>query len=151
MGKRFVLSIIMLILLAGVKISVSAQDWVLVWSDEFNSPGLPDESKWSYDVGGGGWGNNELQYYTLKREENARIEDSTLIIELRKEAFQERDYTSARLVSKNKGDWLYGRVEVRAKLPSGKGTWPAIWMLPTDWEYGQWPSSGEIDIMEHGL
>jgi beta-glucanase (GH16 family) len=149
MGKRFVLSIIMLILLAGVKISVSAQDWVLVWSDEFNSPGLPDESKWSYDVGGGGWGNNELQYYTLKREENARIEDSTLIIELRKEAFQERDYTSARLVSKNKGDWLYGRVEVRAKLPSGKGTWPAIWMLPTDWEYGQWPSSGEIDIMEH--
>lgn len=144
-----ILGLIVLILLAGVKMHIFAQDWVLVWSDEFNSPGLPDESKWSYDVGGGGWGNNELQYYTSKRGENARIEDSTLIIEMRKEAFQGKDYTSARLVSKNKGDWLYGRVEVRAKLPSGKGTWPAIWMLPTDWEYGEWPASGEIDIMEH--
>lgn len=148
MEMRLMLGAIM-VLLTGVKMHISAQDWVLVWSDEFNSPGLPDENKWSYDVGGGGWGNNELQYYTLKREENARIEDSTLIIEMRKETFQGKDYTSARLVSKNKGDWLYGRVEVRAKLPSGKGTWPAIWMLPTDWEYGEWPASGEIDIMEH--
>ncbi len=149
MESRLFLSSILLILMSGMEAVVSAQDWILVWSDEFNSPGLPDENKWSYDVGGGGWGNNELQYYTLKREENARIEDTTLIIEMRKEAFQGSDYTSARMVSKNKGDWLYGRVEVRAKLPSGKGTWPAIWMLPTDWEYGQWPASGEIDIMEH--
>lgn len=147
--SRLIISSILLILMTGVEVVVSAQDWVLVWSDEFNIPGLPDENKWSYDVGGGGWGNNELQYYTQKREENARIEDSTLIIEMRKVAFQENDYTSARLVSKNKGDWLYGRLEVCAKLPSGKGTWPAIWMLPTDWEYGQWPASGEIDIMEH--
>jgi len=149
MNKRLILVSVLLILLTGAEKFVFAQDWVLVWSDEFNRPGLPDENKWSYDEGGGGWGNNELQYYTRKREENARIEDSTLIIEMRKEAFHGNGYTSARLVSKNKGDWLYGRVEVRAKLPSGKGTWPAIWMLPTDWEYGQWPASGEVDIMEH--
>ncbi len=121
----------------------------MVWSDEFNKPGLPDSTRWSYDVGGGGWGNNELQYYTKERSENARIEDSALIVELRKEKYSTNNYTSARLVSKSKGDWLYGRIEVRAKLPNGKGTWPAIWMLPTDWAYGGWPSSGEIDIMEH--
>lgn len=126
-----------------------ALNWTLVWSDEFNTPGLPDSSKWSYDVGGDGWGNNELQYYTNRRTENSRIEDSALIIELRKENFSGKNYTSARLVSNNKGDWLYGRVEVRAKLPSGLGTWPAIWMLSTDKEYGSWPASGEIDIMEH--
>ncbi|MDO5576811.1 MAG: glycoside hydrolase family 16 protein, partial [Fibrobacter sp.] len=125
------------------------QDWKMVWSDEFNTPGLPDPSKWSYDIGGSGWGNNELQYYSDSRSENARIEDTVLIIELRKENFGGNDYSSARLVTKNKGDWLYGKFEVRAKIPKGKGTWPAIWMLPTDWEYGNWPSSGEIDIMEH--
>ncbi len=140
----------MCLILFGVMTSQSfAQNWVLVWSDEFNTPGTPDKKKWSYDVGGDGWGNNELQYYTENRPENARIEDSALIIEMRKETFSGKEYTSARLVSKKKGDWLYGRIEVRAKLPSGKGTWPAIWMLPTDWEYGSWPSSGEIDIMEH--
>lgn len=138
-----------MVLFYGLICYCSAQNWTMVWSDEFNNPGLPDPAKWSYDVGGTGWGNNELQYYTYKRSENARIEDTTLIIELRKEAYSGRDYTSARLVSKGKGDWLYGRVEVRAMLPAGKGTWPAIWMLPTDWEYGNWPASGEIDIMEH--
>lgn len=126
-----------------------SQDWVLIWSDEFNQPGLPDPDKWSYDTGGDGWGNNELQYYTSNRSENARIEDSTLIIEAKKESYSGNSYSSARLVSKNKGDWLYGLIEVRAKLPSGRGTWPAIWMLPTSMEYGAWPSSGEIDIMEH--
>ena len=120
----------------------------LVWSEEFNYSGLPDSSKWSYDVGGHGWGNNELQYYTKAKKENARVEEGHLILEARKEKAENREYTSARLVTKNKGDWKYGRIEVRAKLPQGRGVWPAIWMLPTEWKYGGWPASGEIDIME---
>jgi len=127
----------------------SAQEDSLVWSDEFDVEGLPDTTRWSYDKGGHGWGNNELQYYTASDTDNARIENGTLIIEAHKENFESKEYTSARLVSKNKGDWLYGKIEVRAKLPSGRGTWPAIWMLSTDWIYGGWPESGEIDIMEH--
>ncbi|HEV7332829.1 MAG TPA: glycoside hydrolase family 16 protein [Flavisolibacter sp.] len=119
-----------------------------VWQDEFNYNGLPDSSKWAYDTGGHGWGNNELQYYT-RSINNASVSDGKLTITARKEPLENRNYTSARLVSKNKGDFLYGRVEVKAKLPSGRGTWPAIWMLPTDWAYGGWPASGEIDIMEH--
>jgi len=120
----------------------------LVWSDEFDYSGMPDTTKWGYDIGGRGWGNNELQYYT-NRTENARVGDGKLIIEARKEVYDSNNYTSARMVSRHKGDWLYGRIEVKAKLPSGVGTWPAIWMLPTDWTYGGWPESGEIDIMEH--
>lgn len=120
----------------------------LVWADEFEYSGTPNIQKWGYDIGGHGWGNNELQYYT-SRPENVRVENGNLIIEARKEVYQNKQYTSTRLVSKNKGDWKYGRIEVRAKLPYGRGTWPAIWMLPTDWVYGGWPSSGEIDIMEH--
>ena len=126
-----------------------AEHLKLVWSDEFEYTGLPDTSKWSYDVGGHGWGNNESQYYTQNRLENARVENGVLIIEARREGFQGRSYTSARVISKDKGDWKYGRFEIRAKLPRGRGTWPAIWMLPTDWVYGGWPASGEIDIMEH--
>lgn len=118
------------------------------WADEFDYQGVPDPLKWSYDLGGHGWGNNELQYYT-DRAENAFVDNGVLSITARKENFEQKEYTSARLVSKYKGDLLYGRVEVRAKIPAGRGTWPAIWMLPTDWEYGGWPSSGEIDIMEH--
>lgn len=129
--------------------TLTAQEYQLVWSDEFNYEGLPDTERWGYDVGGHGWGNQELQYYTENRQENARVENGKLIIEARKETYQNNQYTSARLVTRNKGDWLYGRIEVKAKLPSGKGTWPAIWMLPTDWSYGGWPDSGEIDIMEH--
>jgi beta-glucanase (GH16 family) len=126
----------------------------LVWADEFNTPGLPDKTKWSYDTGRGcpnncGWGNNELQYYTVGRSENARVENGILLIETRKENYQDALYTSARLASKTKGDWKYGRFEIRAKLPAGRGMWPAIWMLPTNWEYGGWPESGEIDIMEN--
>jgi beta-glucanase (GH16 family) len=120
----------------------------LVWSDEFNEPGLPDSSKWNYDTGGHGWGNNELQYYTLARSRNARVENGNLVIEAHREPFEGKEYTSTRLISKNKGDWKYGRIEVRARLPWGRGIWPAIWMLPTDWAYGDWPASGEIDIME---
>lgn len=125
----------------------------LVWADEFEVDGTPDSDRWGYDLGDGcpdvcGWGNNELQYYT-DRPENVRVEDGRLIIEARKEALEGKEYTSTRLVSRNKGDWQYGYIEVKAKLPQGTGTWPAIWMLPTDWAYGGWPASGEIDIMEH--
>jgi beta-glucanase (GH16 family) len=125
----------------------------LVWADEFNYTGLPDSTKWGYDLGDGcphvcGWGNDEKQFYTRELQ-NARVENGMLIIEAHRESRQGKDYTSARLVSRKKGDWLYGRIEVRAKLPKGRGTWPAIWMLPTDWKYGGWPTSGEIDIMEH--
>lgn len=118
------------------------------WHDEFDYSGRPDPAKWGYDIGGGGWGNNELQHYT-DRIDNASVGDGVLTITARKEAMNGRNYTSARLVSKGKGDFRYCRVEVRARLPSGRGTWPAIWMLPTDWAYGDWPKSGEIDIMEH--
>ncbi|MEP2023915.1 glycoside hydrolase family 16 protein, partial [Reichenbachiella sp.] len=122
--------------------SLLGQDgFELVWSDEFNYTGLPDEKKWSYDVGDGcpnvcGWGNNELEYYTEKRLKNARVEDGHLIITALKEQMGTKEYSSARLVTREKGDWRYGRIEVRAKLPSGRGTWPAIWMLSTDWSYG---------------
>ncbi len=117
-----------------------------VWADEFNIDGKPDSSRWGYDIGGSGWGNNELQFYTAG--DNVRIQNGLLIIEARKEQREEKAYTSTRLVSKHKGDFLYGRFEARAKLPKGRGLWPAIWMLPTDWVYGGWPQSGEIDIME---
>lgn len=125
----------------------------LVWADEFEQEGAPDSSRWTYDLGDGcpdicGWGNNELQYYT-QRPENVRIEDGRLIIEAHREPYEGKEYTSTRLVSRQKGDWKYGYIEARAKLPQGTGTWPAIWMLPTDWQYGGWPASGEIDIMEH--
>jgi len=121
----------------------------LVWNDEFNYSGLPDNSKWSYDIGGNGWGNSEAQYYTDSRLKNAEVKDGFLYINAIKEDFNGKKYTSARLVTRTKGDWIYGRVEVNAKLPSGVGMWPAIWMLPTDWAYGGWPASGEIDIMEN--
>lgn len=120
-----------------------------VWADEFDTDGAPDTTKWSYDLGNNnGWGNNELQYYTNTKR-NARVENGILIIEAIKEETQGHPYSSSRMVTKGKGDWTYGKIDVRAKLPRGKGTWPAIWMLPTDWKYGGWPASGEIDIMEH--
>ncbi len=129
-------------------ISATAVNSELIWSDEFNYSGLPDSTKWNYDVGGHGWGNNELQYYTSRRPENARVENGILTIEARKEDFEGKKYTSARLVTKGKGDWTYGRIDVRAKLPKGLGTWPAIWMLGSTTPL-KWPEDGEIDIMEH--
>lgn len=121
----------------------------LVWADEFDRPGLPDETKWTLETGGHGWGNQELQFYTSGRRENARVEDGRLVIEARREAREGREYTSARLVTKGKGEWKYGWIEVRAKLPCGRGTWPAIWMLGAEFDRGNWPAVGEIDIMEH--
>jgi beta-glucanase (GH16 family) len=125
-----------------------AQDWQLVWSDEFNAPDI-DMSKWSYDVGTGdwGWGNGEAQYYT-NNSNNSFIEDGKLIIKAMLQNYGGANYTSARMVTRNHGDWTYGKFVVRAKIPAGTGTWPAIWMLPTDYVYGGWPYSGEIDIME---
>ncbi len=122
-----------------------------VWADEFDQDGLPDTSKWSYDVGSkyNGWGNQELQYYTEAAPENILIKDGLLHITAIKEQKDGMDYTSARLTSKGKGDFVYGRFEVRAQVPAGKGTWPAVWMLPTEDHYGGWPNSGEIDILEH--
>jgi beta-glucanase (GH16 family) len=121
--------------------------WKLVWSDEFDTPGEPDRKKWGYDLGGNGWGNNELQNYTDRRT-NSRIEGGRLIIEAHKESLDKSAYTSARLVSKGKGEWQEGRIEVRAKLPAGRGTWPAIWLLAAV-EKLSWPDDGEIDVMEH--
>lgn len=139
------------ILVLQLIIAVSCTDKTrsnLTWSDEFNYNGSPDSTKWSYDLGGHGWGNNELQFYT-RNSKNVRVENGNLIIEAHKDSIENRAYTSTRIISKRKGDWLYGRIDVRAKLPQGRGTWPAIWMLSTDWKYGGWPASGEIDIMEH--
>jgi len=127
-----------------------AKSWKLVWSDEFEGPTL-DYSKWGIEVNAFGGGNNEMQIYT-DRPENVRVEKGNLVIEARKDGHAEagvrRDYSSGRIRTKNRGDWRYGRIDVRAKLPIGKGIWPAIWMLPTDNTYGTWASSGEIDIME---
>lgn len=127
----------------------TVDDWQPVWCEEFDYEGLPDSEKWFYDVGGSGWGNNELQYYTKEDLDNASVSDGTLKITALLESMGGKNYTSARLVSKYRGDWLYGKFEIRAKVPSGNGTWSAAWMLPTQYEYGAWPRSGEIDIMEH--
>lgn len=120
----------------------------LLWADEFNKPGKPDPTIWKAETGGHGWGNNEAQYYT-DRIENAEVKNGKLTITARKEKLENRDYTSARLVTFGKKDFTYGRIEVSAKLPAGKGTWPAIWMLGSDIKNTPWPACGEIDIMEH--
>jgi beta-glucanase (GH16 family) len=120
----------------------------LVWSDEFNTNGAPDPAKWGYDLGGGGYGNNELEYYT-NRPENVIVENGVLKIKAIKENYNGSAYTSARLLSKGKFEFKYGKVEVSAKLPAGVGTWPAIWMLGANANTVGWPDCGEIDIMEH--
>lgn len=126
------------------------EGWKLVWHDEFDEPEV-SPLRWEFEVNGKGGGNNELQYYTA-RKENCFIDNGMLVIQALKETYTgpdgTRQYTSARLRTRHRGDWLYGRFEIRAKLPYGKGIWPAIWMMPTDERYGGWPSSGEIDIME---
>jgi beta-glucanase (GH16 family) len=142
----------------------ASSGWQIVWQDEFDGSQL-DSDKWSFAVDCFGGGNNEAQCYTA-RSENTSVTNGMLTITALRETFsgpalhysdpnydvndnsKTLDYTSARLISLNKGDWKYGRFEIRAKLPQGQGTWPAIWMLPTDWVYGPWAGSGEIDIME---
>lgn len=121
----------------------------LVWSDEFSENGLPDPKKWDYDVGDHGWGNNELQYYSKADLKNARVENGILTIEAKTDPEHPKGYSSARLVTRGKAMWQYGYFEIKAKLPEGVGTWPAIWMLAEENRHGGWPKNGEIDIMEH--
>lgn len=142
-------------MLGGILFAITAHaqtlpGWKLVWSDEFNQAenSKPDPTKWGYDIGGSGWGNNELQYYT-DRTQNARIEGGRLVIEARAENFGGRAYTSARLLTKNKASWTFGRIEARIKIPRGQGIWPAFWMLGTNFDAVGWPNCGEIDIMEN--
>lgn len=118
---------------------------VLKWSDEFNVDGAPDPAKWAYDLGAGGWGNSEAQTYT-NAAENVIVQGGNLKITAKKAG---SGYTSTRLKSENKFEFTYGKIEVRAKLPTGGGTWPAIWMLGQDYATNSWPGCGEIDIMEH--
>ncbi len=128
-----------------------SQNWELVWSDEFDGDVL-DTVKWSYQTGTGAeygltdWGNAELQYY---REQNITVSDGMLHVIAKQESYGGKGYTSGRVRTVEKGDWTYGRIEFRAKLPRGKGFWSAIWMLSTDEEYGGWAASGEIDMMEN--
>ena len=131
------------------------EGYTLVWSDEFNGKegSLPDASKWTYDIGGSGWGNHELEYYT-NRAENARIEDGKLVITARQEPYAGPDgakfnYTSARLKTEGLFSQTYGRFEARIKLPAGQGIWPAFWMLGENIGSAGWPKCGEIDIMEN--
>lgn len=150
----------MAVLLALLAASAHASDWKLVWSDEFDKPGRPDAKKWGYEEGF--VRNHEAQFYTRDRQENARVEAGLLVIEARKErfanpAFDQKkgkgkpfaDYTSASLTTAGKASWTYGRIEVRAKLPTGRGMWPAIWTLGDNHKQAGWPACGEIDIMEN--
>lgn len=141
----------------------AAFDWRLVWSDEFERDGLPDPARWTYEEGF--VRNRELQYYTRDRRENARVERGVLIIEARRERYRNAlfeaastdwrrsrefaEYTSASLTTEGRAAWRYGRIEVRAKLPTGRGLWPAIWMLGVNRREAGWPRCGEIDIMEN--
>ena len=163
---RLKTTVILLLILwvAGFPGGKTAADpgWKLVWSDEFDKPGQPDPSKWSYESGF--VRNGELQYYTVNRRQNARVENGHLVIEARKESWpnsgyqagasdwgksrKKADYTSASLHTAGKAQWTYARVEVRAKLPGGRGMWPAAWMLGSDIGKVGWPDCGEIDIME---
>lgn len=147
MHKHFNLLLLMNCLLFA-QCAEAQEHMQLVWSDEFEEGGMPDPQKWDYDTGGHGWGNNELQYYTEADPDNVQVKDGHLIITARKESFQDNNYTSTKLITRDRADWQYGRIEVSARLPEGKGTWPAIWMLP-DVEKLNWPRDGEIDIMEH--
>ena len=161
MKRRHILALVLAVV-AGTSPAYAAE-WRLIWSDEFDKPGLLDAGKWGYEMGF--IRNNELQFYTRDRRENARIENGTLIIEGRKERLANpdyrpgaassrrrqvefADYTAASLITEGKASFLYGRIEVRAKLPQGKGVWPAIWMMGTNRAVVGWPRCGEIDIME---
>ncbi len=127
--------------------AASVPKWQLAWSDEFDVPGAPDPKTWGYEKGY--IRNHETQFYTEDRRENARVEGGRLILEARKDGFEGHPVTSASLTTLGKRDIRYGRVVVRAKIPTGRGTWPAIWTLGTDIGTVNWPNCGEIDIMEN--
>jgi beta-glucanase (GH16 family) len=139
-------------LLAVITLSLSvllakAQDWTLVWSDEFSGTSV-DPANWNFETGGGGWGNNEWQYYT-NQPANAIVENGELQIIAKEQTLGVYDYTSARMVTRYLHSWMYGKVEARIKLPMGQGIWPAFWMLGDNIGQVGWPQCGEIDIMEH--
>ena len=149
MNTRMIL--LPLLLVAGWTGAQEREGWKLVWSDEFDKVGLPDPAKWTYETGF--VRNREAQYYTKARLENARVENGRLVIEGRKEEFKTPDgktsqYTAASLTTEGLFETTYGRIEVRAKLPRGRGMWPAIWMLGSAHRTLGWPKCGEIDIME---
>ncbi len=145
------LSIIFITLILFESGCKSKKNYVLVWSDEFNYEGLPDSQKWSCDTIGKTleWDNNEMQYNTCHQAENIYVSNGVLSITVRKASDFLYPYTSSRITSKGKGDWLYGRIEVMAKIPGGLGLCSSIRMLPTDWEHGGESDRGEINIMEH--
>ena len=136
---------------AGYDAPSSYTGYTLAWSDEFNT-GTLDAAAWSSQNGDGcpalcGWGNNELEYYT-DRAENLFFQDGKLVIEARKENYGGKNYTSSKILTSGKKSFKFGRIDIRAKLPKGKGIWPALWLLPQNNVYGGWPRSGEIDLME---
>ncbi len=118
-----------------------------VWKDDFDKSSNLDLNKWEFSVGGNGWGNGELQFYTENRKKNIQIINNQLVIRSIFEKYQNKNFTSAKIISKT--SWKYGKIRVRAKLPLAKGTWPAIWMLPASYNGTNWPNCGEIDICEH--
>jgi len=149
MGKKLCLFLVLTLLIAFVPtMKTSAADWNLVWSDEFNGSSL-NSANWTAEIGtgSGGWGNNELQYYT-SRPQNLQVTGGNLVITAQKESYGGMNYTSARIKTQGLQNFTYGKVEARIKLPSGQGLWPAFWMLGSNITSVGWPASGEIDIME---
>jgi len=149
-----ILSLTLLVLFSGVSSCTTdetqtvANFHTITMQDEFDQDGAPNSSIWTYDIGGNGWGNNELQYYT-DRSQNVAVQNGYLIITAEKENFEEASYTSARILSKGLFEQAYGRFEARIKLPWGQGIWPAFWLLGGDIDTNNWPNCGEIDIMEY--
>ncbi len=149
---KFHRSFIFLLILLTVCKKLSAQQttnslsgYKLVWSDEFDEAAI-DTNTWNFETGASGWGNHEQEYYQAA---NASIENGNLVITAKKESVGSNKYTSSRMTTEGKKDFLYGRIEARIKMPVGQGFWPAFWMLGTNIKKVDWPSSGEIDIMEH--
>jgi len=143
-----------LVLFPGLCLAQAPDGYRLVWADEFQGQGLPNQANWSYDVGDGcpricGWGNQEWQYYTGVDTGNAYVAGGHLHIVAKREDKGGKPYTSARLLTRGRHAWQYGYFEVRAKPPPGRGAWSAIWLLPEANTYGEWPGSGEIDLLEH--
>lgn len=135
-----------------VNVSPNGDRTTLIWADEFNVDGAPCSGNWNLETippNNGSWWNNEEQFYTSRRD-NSIVENGVLKIIAKRENFEGKEYTSARMTTQYKFDFRYGRVEVRAKLPTGQGTWPAIWLLGSNIDSVSWPNCGELDIMEHG-
>jgi len=135
-----------IVLLLATLALASAQRWVLAWSDEFDGNSI-DQSKWNFEQGAGGWGNNELEFYT-NRPQNAYVSGGNLVIQALREDYGGAQYTSARMKTQGKFSTVYGKFEMRAKLPFGQGIWPAFWLLGDNISQVGWPACGEIDIME---